>query len=53
MRPLQAHCQLGLGKLYAKAGRRTEAHAVLSAAVELYRAMDMAFWLPEAEMALR
>jgi tetratricopeptide (TPR) repeat protein len=52
MRPLQAHCHLGLGKLYATSGRRTEAHTELSAAVELYRAMDMRFWLPQAEAAL-
>jgi tetratricopeptide (TPR) repeat protein len=52
MRPLQAHCHLGLGKLAAKSGRRDEARAELSAAIELYRAMDMTFWLPEAERAL-
>jgi tetratricopeptide (TPR) repeat protein len=52
MRPLQAHCHFGLGKLYAKIGRRTEARAELSAAAELYRAMEMTFWLPETEAAL-
>jgi tetratricopeptide (TPR) repeat protein len=52
MRPLQAHCHLGFGKLYAKSGHRVEAHAALSAAVELYRAMEMTFWLPQAEAAL-
>jgi tetratricopeptide (TPR) repeat protein len=52
MRPLQAHCHLGLGKLYAKTGRRAEARAALSAAIELYQAMGMTFWLPEAEAAL-
>jgi tetratricopeptide (TPR) repeat protein len=52
MRPLQAHCHLGLGTLYAKAGRREQAHAELSAAIDLYRAMDMTFWLPQAEAAL-
>jgi tetratricopeptide (TPR) repeat protein len=52
MRPLQAHCHLGLGKLSAKIGRRAEARAALSAAVELYRAMEMTFWLPQAEDAL-
>ncbi len=35
MRPLQAHCHFGLGKLYAKIGRRTEACTDLSAAIEL------------------
>jgi tetratricopeptide (TPR) repeat protein len=52
MRPLQAHCHLGLGILYARTGRREQARADLSAAIELYRAMDMAFWLPQAEAAL-
>jgi tetratricopeptide (TPR) repeat protein len=52
MRPVIAHCRLGLGKLYAKSGRRAEACAELSAAVDLYRAMEMTFWLPEAEAAL-
>jgi tetratricopeptide (TPR) repeat protein len=52
MRPLQAHCHLVLGNLYAEIGRRAEAHAELSAAIELYRTMDMTFWLPEAEAAL-
>jgi tetratricopeptide (TPR) repeat protein len=52
MRPLQAHCHLGLGKLYATIARRAEARAELSAAVELYRAMEMTFWLPQAEVAL-
>jgi class 3 adenylate cyclase/tetratricopeptide (TPR) repeat protein len=52
MRPLQAHGHLGLGKLYVKIGRRDEARAELSAAIELYRAMAMTFWLPQAEAAL-
>ena len=52
MRPLVAHCHLGLGTLYATIGRRTEARAALTAAVELYRAMEMTFWLPQAEAAL-
>jgi tetratricopeptide (TPR) repeat protein len=52
MRPLVVHCHLGLGKLYAPIGRRTEARAALTTAVELYRAMEMTFWLPQAEAAL-
>lgn len=49
MRPLLAHCHLGLGTLYAKSNRREQARTELSAAVTLYRAMDMTFWLPQAE----
>jgi class 3 adenylate cyclase/DNA-binding winged helix-turn-helix (wHTH) protein/tetratricopeptide (TPR) repeat protein len=52
MRPLQAHCHLGLGTLYGKLGLREQARAELSTAVELYRAMEMTFWLPQAEAAL-
>jgi tetratricopeptide (TPR) repeat protein len=52
MRPLQAHCHLGLGTLYARIEQRAPARAELSAAMALYRAMDMTFWLPQAEAAL-
>jgi tetratricopeptide (TPR) repeat protein len=52
MRPLQAHCHRGLGTLYAKIGRLEQARAKLSTAIELYRAMNMTFWLPQAEAAL-
>jgi tetratricopeptide (TPR) repeat protein len=52
MRPLQAHCHRGLGTLHAKIGRAEQAHTELSIAIDLYQAMDMTFWLPEAEAAL-
>jgi tetratricopeptide (TPR) repeat protein len=52
MRPLMAHCHLGLGTLYRQIGRFAEAQAALSTAIELYRAMDMTFWLPQTEAAL-
>jgi class 3 adenylate cyclase/tetratricopeptide (TPR) repeat protein len=52
MRPLLAHCRHGLGTLYAKFGQGEQARAELSAAVELYHAMGMTFWLPQAEVAL-
>jgi hypothetical protein len=52
MRPLVVHCHLGLGMLYRKLGRGEQSHAELSAAIALYRAMDMTFWLPQAEAAL-
>ena len=48
MRPLQAHCHLGLGTLYTRTGQREQARAELSTAMVLYRAMDMHFWLPQA-----
>jgi len=52
MRPLQAHCHLGLGKLYRTLGRPEHARAELSTAIAMFREMGMAFWLPEAEAAL-
>jgi len=52
MRPLQAHCQRGLGRLYAATGQREQARTELSAAVDLYQAMEITFWLPETEAAL-
>jgi tetratricopeptide (TPR) repeat protein len=52
MRPLQAHCHFGLGTLYSKTGQAEQARIALSRAIELYRAMDMTFWLPQAEAAL-
>jgi class 3 adenylate cyclase/tetratricopeptide (TPR) repeat protein len=52
MRPLRAHGHLGLGSLYATTGQRKEARAALTTAIEMYRAMDMTFWLPQAQAAL-
>jgi tetratricopeptide (TPR) repeat protein len=52
MRPLQAHCHLGLGMLYAEIDQPAQARPELSAAIALYCAMDMTFWLPQAEAAL-
>ena len=52
MRPLQAHSHRGLGTLYAKIGHQEQARGERSTAIELYWAMAMTFWLPEAEAAL-
>jgi tetratricopeptide (TPR) repeat protein len=52
MRPLQAHCHLGLGTLYAQGGQVDRAYVALSTAMALYQAMDMTFWQPQAEAAL-
>jgi tetratricopeptide (TPR) repeat protein len=52
MRPLQAHCHCGLGMLYAATSQREQARTALSTAIEMYRAMEMAFWLPQAEAVL-
>jgi tetratricopeptide (TPR) repeat protein len=52
MRPLQAHCHLGLGTLYTQVDRPEQSRTELSVAIALYRAMEMTFWLPGAEAAL-
>ena len=52
MRPLQAHCHRGLGRLYTATGLREQARAELSTAIEMYQAMEMTFWLPETEATL-
>jgi hypothetical protein len=52
MRPLQAHCLLGLGKLYRRIGRIDDARIALSAAITLLDEQQMALWLPEAKAEL-
>jgi class 3 adenylate cyclase/tetratricopeptide (TPR) repeat protein len=52
MRPLMAHCHHGLGRLYHQTGRGEHARAALATAIDLYRAMDMTLWLPQAKAAL-
>jgi tetratricopeptide (TPR) repeat protein len=52
MRPLVAHCHLGLGTLYAQTGEWEQARRALSTAIVMYQAMAMTFWLPQAMAAL-
>jgi class 3 adenylate cyclase len=52
MRPLVAHCHLGLGTLYRRSGKREQAHEHLATALTMYREMDMRFWLETAEAEL-
>src|SRR5262249_21464917 len=49
MRPLVAHCHLGLSRLYRRDGNRTQAHDHLGDAIALYRDMDMRSWLAQAQ----
>src|SRR5204862_1720189 len=51
MRPLLAHCHLGLGRLHKRADEREAARTHLTTALRLYRDMDMRHWLPQAEAA--
>ena len=52
MRPLVAHCHLGLGKLYRRSGDHVQARQHLMTASAMYREMDMGFWLEKAETEL-
>jgi class 3 adenylate cyclase/tetratricopeptide (TPR) repeat protein len=49
MRPLVAHCHLGLGKVYHRTGKREQAQAHLATAITMYREMGMTYWLGKAE----
>jgi tetratricopeptide (TPR) repeat protein len=49
MRPLIAHCHLGLGKLYRRSGKRQKAQEHLATATTMYRDMGMTYWLEQAE----
>ncbi len=53
MRPLIAHCHLGLSKLYRRTGQREQAHEHFTIATTLYREMDMRFWLEQAETDMK
>jgi class 3 adenylate cyclase/tetratricopeptide (TPR) repeat protein len=53
MRPLVAHCHLGLAKLYRRIGTRQQAKEHLTLALTMYREMDIRFWLQEAEALMR
>ncbi|HXV82219.1 MAG TPA: AAA family ATPase, partial [Candidatus Binatia bacterium] len=52
MSPLAGHCRLGLGQLYLKMCDRARACTELSNAIEIYRSMDMSFWLSQAQSHL-
>jgi tetratricopeptide (TPR) repeat protein len=53
MRPLVAHCHLGLGKLYRRTGDGAKAQEHLTTAATMYREMGMTFWLEKADAELR
>ena len=44
MRPLVAHCHLGLGKLYRRTRKTKHAYENFTTATTMYREMDMSFW---------
>ena len=53
MRPLLAHCYVGLGKLYRRTGDYEKAKTQLATGVAMMREMEMGLWLEKAETELK
>jgi hypothetical protein len=53
MRPLIAHCHLGLGKMRHRTGDHGQAQEHLTSAMTMYREMGMTYWPEQAEEELR
>ena len=53
MRPLIAHCHVGLGKLYRRSGDLRLAKEHLNNGVAMMREMEMGLWLDQAEAELK
>ena len=52
MRPLTAHCHLGLGRLERRTDGSAAAEERVLKATKMYRDMDMNFWVAQAETEL-
>jgi class 3 adenylate cyclase/tetratricopeptide (TPR) repeat protein len=53
MRPLVAHCHLGLGKLHRRTANPEQAREHLTTAMAMYREMGMTYWQEQVEAELR
>jgi tetratricopeptide (TPR) repeat protein len=53
MRPLVAHCHLGLGKLSRRTGKREQVREHLTTATTMYREMGMTYWLEQADREMK
>ena len=53
MRPLVAHCHLGLGTLHRRTGRRHDAREHLTTATTMYHEMGMIYWPEKADSELK
>ena len=53
MRPLIAHCHVGLGKLYRRTGNLQQAKKHLTNGDAMMREMEMGLWLEKAEAELK
>jgi len=49
MRPLVAHCELGLGRLWRRIGNGSRALEHLTAASAMFGEMGMQWWLDNAQ----
>jgi hypothetical protein len=49
MRPLVAHCHVGLAELYRHTGKRRQAEEHFTTATTMYGEMGMTYWLERAE----
>ena len=49
MRPMQAHCHLGVGQVHLHAKNLVKARSEILEAANLYRQMSMPFWLLKAQ----
>jgi len=50
MRPLVAHCHLGLGTLFRRTAKHHQAQQHLGIATTIYRETGMRFWLDQAKL---
>ena len=53
MRPLVAHCHLGLAKMHRLSGKREQAHEHLTITSAMYREMNMTYWVEQATAEMR
>jgi len=53
LRPLVAHCHLGLGKLNRRTGKREQAREHLTTATTMYGEIGMPFWLEQADAEMQ
>jgi hypothetical protein len=49
MRPVIAHCNFGLSKLYQRTGKSEQAREHRTISTTMYREMGMQFYLEQAE----
>ena len=49
MRPLVAHCHLGIARIYKRTGKQQEAGELFGLASAMYREMGMSYWVTQVE----